>query len=174
MSTQIKLILPLLDEDITKDDFTEKSGFVNGYIYNKNQPSLLSHLFLLYDAENRTYDKALTFEKLRKLKSLYSWKSMRIGGHSYILFTVNIISPKTKKLLKGIPSFEKDDVTKSLSFWNLKEDDVNCVLLGINPLLRIDNTSVPEEDYSFPDITTESGYKESLATRMQSGFFSVK
>lgn len=166
MSTQIKLILPLLDESITKDDFDKEAGFINGYIYDKNQPNLLSHIFLLYDGENRTYKKAITYEKLRKLKSLYSCRNVRIGGRSCVLFTITVIDSKLKKLLKGIPSFEKDDVVKSLKFWDLNEDDVNCILLGIDPLLRIDNTSVPEEDYSFPDITTESGYKESLLTEM--------
>ena len=68
-----------------------------------------------------------------------------------------------KNLLKGIPSFEKDDIEKTLKFWNLEEPDVNRILLGENPLLSIDNSSVPEEDYSYPDLTTESGYKESLA-----------
>lgn len=166
MSTQIKLILPLLDESITKDDFSKEAGFIDGYTYDKNQPSLLSHIFLLYDGESRTYKKAITYEKLRKLKSLYSCRNVRIGGRSCVLFTITVIDSKLKKLLKGIPSFEKDDVVKSLKFWDLNEDDVNCILLGIDPLLRIDNTSVPEEDYSFPDITTESGYKESLLTEM--------
>jgi hypothetical protein len=70
---------------------------------------------------------------------------------------------KTKKLLQGIPSLEYDDVIKTLRFWNLEDDDVNRILLGIDPSLDIDDTSVPEEDYSIPDITTEHGYKESLA-----------
>ncbi len=68
-----------------------------------------------------------------------------------------------KSLLKGIPSFDRADVEKTLKFWNLEESDVNRILLGENPLLGIDTSSVPEEDYSYPDLTTESGYKESLA-----------
>lgn len=164
MSTQLKLIIPLLDENITKDDFTKATGFVGGYTYNKNIPSLLSHIFLLYESHNGTYENAKVIEKLSKLKSLYSRKTIRIGGKFYILYTLCLVGPTLKKLLQGIPSFKEEDIKKTLKFWNMEEDDVNRILLGIDPLLRIDNTSVPEEDYSIPDITTESGYKESLAT----------
>lgn len=171
MSTQIKLIIPLLDENITKNDFSKESGFVNAYVYNKNKPDLLSHLFLLYDGENRTYEKAKIIEKFSKLKSLYSQKAMWIGGHYYLLYTLTLIGKKMRDLLQGIPSFEEEDVVKTLKFWNLEENDVNRILLGIDPSLSTDDTSVPEEDYSIPDITTESGYKESLAMNTQSGFF---
>lgn len=173
MSTQIKLIIPLLEEDLTKEDFTQESGFVGAYIYDKNEPSLLSHIFLMYDSENRDYKKAKTIEKLNKLKSLYARRLIRVNGHFYVLYTLSMIGKKLKDLLKGIPSFEEADITKTLGFWDLKEDDVNRILLGIDPLLRIDNTSVPEEDYLIPDITTESGYKESLAIRNDDQAFSL-
>ena len=101
--------------------------------------------------------------KIQSMKSLYGWKTIKINGHYYTLYILSLIGSKMKKLLKGIPSFERADVEKTLKFWNLEETDVNRILLGIDPLLAIDNTSVPEEDYSIPDITTESGYKESLA-----------
>lgn len=153
MSTQIKLILPLLDENLSKEDFTEEHGFVNAYTYDKNRPNLLSHLFLLYKSGERTYPHALTIEKLNNLKCLYSWKTIRIGGVYYILFILILTTPKLKSLLQGIPSFTMEDITKTLKFWDLKEDDVNRILFGENPLLRADNTSVPEEDYSLPDIT---------------------
>ena len=173
MSKQIKLIIPLLNESLTKDDFTPEAGFVGAYTYNKNQPQLLRHLFLLYQSEDRNYRKAVTINKLNNLKSLYSWKTVRIGGKFYLLYTLALADVKTKKLLQGIPSLEYDDVIKTLRFWNLEDDDVNRILLGIDPSLDIDDTSVPEEDYSIPDITTEHGYKESLAMNTQSGFFLV-
>ena len=163
MSTQIKLIIPLLNEDFSKDDFTEESGFVDAYINNTNKPDLLNHLFLLYKAEDRTYKGSVLMSKIQSMSSLYSWKTIKIGGHYYTLYTISLIGSKLKNLLKGIPSFERSDVEKTLKFWNLDESDVNRILLGENPLLSIDTKSVPEEDYSYPDLTTESGYKESLA-----------
>lgn len=163
MSTQVKLIIPLIDENFSKDDFTSQAGFVNGYINNINHPDLLNHLFLLYRAEDRTYEGAVVMFKIQQMKSLYSWKTIKIQGHYYTLYTISLIGSKMKSLLKGIPSFDRADVEKTLKFWNLEESDVNRILLGENPLLGIDTSSVPEEDYSYPDLTTESGYKESLA-----------
>lgn len=159
----MKLIIPLLDDSLTKEDFSKSAGFIEGYTYNKNNPNLLSHVFLLYKRDRDTYENAKTIEKLNNLKSLYKWKTIRVGGKFYILYTISLVGPTLKKLLQGIPSFNEEDIKKTLKFWNMEEDDVNRILLGINPLLVIDNTSVPEEDYSIPDITTEFGYKESLA-----------
>lgn len=164
MSTQLKLIIPLLNESLTKEDFTKQTGFVNAYTYNKNEPWLLNHIFLLYESHNGTYENAKVIEKLNKLKSLYKWRTVKIGGKFYILYTICLVGPTLKKLLLGTPSFNEENIKKTLKFWNLEDDDVNRILLGMNPLLSIDNTSVPEEDYSIPDITTESGYKESLVT----------
>ena len=158
----MKLIIPLLDDSLTKEDFSKSAGFIGGYTYNKNNPSLLNHVFLLYKNNRDTYENAKTIEKLNNLKSLYKWKTIRVGGNFYILYTISLVGPTLKKLLQGIPSFKEEDIKKTLKFWNMEEDDVNRILLGIDPLLAIDNTSVPEEDYSIPDITTESGYKESL------------
>ena len=163
MSTQVKLIIPLINEDFSKEDFTDECGFVNAYINNINNPDQLNHLFLLYKAEDRTYKGAVVMSKIQKMKSLYSWKTIKINGHFYTLYTIYLIGGKMKNLLKGIPSFDRSDIEKTLKFWNLEESDINRILLGENPLLGIDKDSVPEEDYSYPDLTTERGYKESLA-----------
>lgn len=174
MSTQIKLIIPLLNEDFSKDDFTDEAGFIGAYINNNNMPSLLNHLFLLYKAEDRTYKGAVLMSKIQSMSSLYNWKTIKINGHYYTLYILSLIGSKMKNLLKGIPSFERADVEKTLKFWNLEETDVNRILLGEDPLLSIDNSSVPEEDYSYPDLTTESGYKESLAIENNSQAFYIK
>ena len=163
MSTKIKLIIPLIDENFSKDDFTEESGFVDAYINNINKPDLLTHLFLLYKAENRTYKGAVLMNKIQSMKSLYSWETIKINGHFYTLYTISLIGSKLKNLLKGIPSFRREDIEKTLKFWNLEQTDVNRILFGETPLLNKDENSVPEEDYSYPDLTKTSGYKESLA-----------
>lgn len=168
MSTQVKLIIPLINEDFSKEDFTDEVGFVGAYINNKNIPNLLTHLFLLYKAEDRTYKGALLMSKIQSMNSLYGWKTIKIKGHYYTLYIISLTGSKLKNLLKGIPSFERTDIEKTLKFWNLEQTDVNRILLGENPLLCIDTTFVPEEDYSYPDLTTEYGYEESLAIKSDS------
>lgn len=163
MSTHIKLIIPLLNESFSKEDFTKEAGFVDAYLYNKNTPHLLNHLFLLYKAEDRTYLGSVVMSKIQSMKSLYSWKTIKIGGHYYTLYIISLIGNKMKNLIKGIPSFEQTDIEKTLKFWNLEDFEVNKIMLGIDSLLETDKKSVPEEDYSYPDLTTESGYKEALA-----------
>ena len=48
MSTQIKCILPLIDERLTRNDISKESGFVNAYLYDQNRPSLEQCCFLLF------------------------------------------------------------------------------------------------------------------------------
>lgn len=173
MSTQIKLILPLI-EGLSKEDFDTSSGFVNAYIYDKNRPHLTSNLFLLYETKNRDYKKAKVMDKLQHLPSLYMWETIKINGEFYTLYSISLVGSKMKKLLNGIPSYDKNDIKSTLSFWGLNEEDVNKILFGEDPLLCTDFTSVPEEDYTIPDITTSYGYKESLAINKDSQAFFVK
>ena len=86
MSTQIKCILPLIDERLTKNDISKESGFVNAYLYDQNRPSLEQCCFLLYDNSVRSKQQMLTWTKLRQLKLLRSIKVIYVNKKSYTVY----------------------------------------------------------------------------------------
>ena len=165
MSTHLKLILPHI-EGLDKSDFNPSTGFVNGYTYNKNHPEIYSHIFLLYDGENISYDNAKVFSKFQTLKNIYSINTVKIGGKMYRLYTFSLIGKKMANLLRGVPSFESEDKIKTFNFWGFEDSDINKLFLGEDPLLCADKTSVPEEDYRLSDPLKTSTYEESLATKI--------
>ena len=65
MSTQIKLIIPLLDPNLTKEDLSEEAGFVDGYLYDINRPSLCDNVFLMYKANTNNIAAVHREDKLK-------------------------------------------------------------------------------------------------------------
>ena len=58
MSTQMKLIVPLLDDNITADTISEEAGFIDAYTWNKNEPYIDNCIFLMFSVirrQNNTY-----------------------------------------------------------------------------------------------------------------------
>lgn len=156
MSLQAKMILPFLDNDITKEDVSSDSGFVNMYMYNKNNPELDEHVFLLYEGTNLTEKNADVFSRFNDMKGLYSFKNVRINDHSYRLYTFSLTSPMLKLLFnKGIPPMHLEDRVKILKFWNVSDEEINKCVLG-NRAINVDKTSVPEYDYAESIFTDDA------------------
>ena len=67
MSLQMKLIIPLLDKSLTKEDISPEAGFVDAYNYDINRPALENCVFLMYDAYTRTPESNRRYGKFEKL-----------------------------------------------------------------------------------------------------------
>lgn len=147
MSTQMKLIIPLLDPNIKLSDITKKAGFINGYTYNKNKPYLDNHIFLMYDAyESNPY----TWERETRFsnsKNLYGKEYIRANSKDYVLYSFVITNADIKQLLKGLRHKKSESFARICSFWNGKDPQVNKYLCDLLPGLSCSGESVPEEDY---------------------------
>lgn len=148
MSTQIKLIIPLLNKNIKKTHLTERAGFVNAYTWDKNRPFLDNHIFLLYDDSIRTEDSSKRFYEFSKMDSLYDMKYIYINNHMYVLYIFNIIDSDIKYFLKGLRHKKDSTFARILQFWG--GDDIS-ILKYLNKTLTAyccTGESVPEEDFT--------------------------
>lgn len=82
-----KLVIPLLDDNITLDDISFESGFVNAYTDDINRPYMDNHIFLLYDSSFNTIESLNRYLKFRELETIHSSRYIMINKKHYILYS---------------------------------------------------------------------------------------
>ena len=148
MSTQMKLIVPLLDNCITKEDLTPESGFVDAYVFDKNRPYIEDCIFLMYDISKPTKETGKHEHRFHNCTNLHSIKVVNIGGKPYKIFAFKMIGKDVKDLYKGFKPKDYNNVVHILSFWRGYDEDVNKAMLINKPeRLSCDWKTIPEYDY---------------------------
>lgn len=147
MSTQMKLIIPLLDPNITKDDLSEEAGFVDAYCYDINRPSLIDNIFLMYKADTNNKKAVLREEKFNNSKYIRSKKFIKVNDVDYIIYAFTIINNDIRMLKRGLPLSTIKNYSKILSFWEGKDENVNKAMLWTSEPYSVQTEQVPEADY---------------------------
>lgn len=154
MSDLIKLIVPLIDDSLTMEDFSEDTGFIDGYIENINHPSLTNHTFLLYDGQLDTIAKLERDAKMRHIPSLYSRTIVHISGIPYMLYTFCNMKKGIERIREGMVPYKEDEFMRIQKFWKLKDDFVNSFIINRARPFEHEGFVLPEEDY-VPEIGDE-------------------
>lgn len=152
MSIHNKLILSLVNENLTLEDISPKTGFSGVYTMDINRPYLTNHIFLLYKFV-ATKESRKTRKKLDGFTNLYSRRTISVNNTLYHLyaFTINIAIKRIKD--NGHMLLGKNEKTQVCKFWNLIDKDINEYLFG-NHLIgsKFQDTMVPEEDFYPKDL----------------------
>ena len=151
LSRMFKLIIPFLDESLTKEDISPEAGFVGAYNKDKNRPYIENCIFLMYDNSVLTKQAHLTKLKLDKLKTLYNKKTMLIDNKSYDLYAIKIIDIHNNTInnfLSGIRATNRNCFPVLVKFYGAEDGYMNAYFCG-SPSewswSTCDNI-VPEED----------------------------
>lgn len=147
MSTQMKLIIPLLDPSITKDDLSEEAGFVDAYLYDINRPSLDDNVFLMYKAYTDDKKAVAREEKFKESPYVRSKTFIHINDVCYIIYTFNILTKDIRFLKKGLPVSTIKNNSRIISFWEGKDDAVNKAILWTSEPYSVQTQTIPEADY---------------------------
>lgn len=151
MSTSLKFIIPLLDNNLTLDDISDKAGFVGVYTQDINRPYLDHHIFLVYVVGIATQESKNRFEKFKSLKTISNTKCVNIKGYTYIVYTFPIINKAIDHIINGALMLSKDDKLRIICFWQLKDRDINDFMISSFYLIgEFKDAVLPEEDYSEP------------------------
>lgn len=144
-----KYVIPLLDDNLTKDDLKLSTGFINAYTEDINRPWHNNNVFLLYKVEN-TYDAIKTTGKLFKLDTLKTWYPLKIDKQHYRMFVFQKCnSIYINKIIEKGLSFRSNEVLLSYcNFWNgqIDKNDLSKLLY-----VKLDNFKsiryvTPEQD----------------------------
>ena len=148
MSIQMKLIIPLLDENIKKEDLTKESGFVDVYVYDKNRPYIENCIFLMYDLSIKTTRAGNREHRFANCKNIHDIHVDFIDGKPYKIFAFCIVDKDIKALYNGFKPKQQKNVVRILSFWRGYDNDVNNIMLTNKPeRINRDWKTIPEYDY---------------------------
>lgn len=148
MSTQIKLIIPLLDPNITKDDISPEAGFYNAYIYDINKPSLVDNIFLVYKLGVNDKKARAREERFKESKYIKSTRYAKIDGEWYIVYVFVILNKDINFIKQALPTSSVKNTFRILSFWKGSDNAVNNAVLYPSEPYSIQTEHLPEEDYT--------------------------
>ena len=86
MNAAYKLIIPLLDKNLTLEDISPEAGFIDVFSEDINKPYLDNHIFLLYDLTNTSAKAYSRNKKLESSKKLYDKYIITISGNEFIVY----------------------------------------------------------------------------------------
>ena len=144
MSNLAKVILPLIDNNISLEDIAEDTGFVGIYMEDINRPYLDDHIFLMYNWNDVMSTKV--FYKFKNMSSFYGYRIIYLKGVPYIVYTFTSNS-LINRLKKGVAILRDVNKLRILQFWQFKDA---WVALNVTRGTVIDDSPrdiLPEEDY---------------------------
>lgn len=150
MSNIEKVIIPLINDDISIEDISESNGFIGIYFEDINKPYLDNHIFLLYNWSN---NKSVTvFYKYKKLSSFYGYRIIYLKNIPYIvyIFTSNMLINRIKK---GTGILRDINKVRILQFWQFKDAWITLNVMRGTIISDPLNSILPEEDF-MPDEET--------------------
>lgn len=154
MNNALKLIIPLMNENFKLDDFKSENGFVEAYLEDINRPSLVNHIFLLYDGVLSTSKMMERDERFRSFGSLYSRKTIYISGNPYLIYTFVTLSKDILDIKEGRIPYKNELLKKIMHFWTIEDDFMFEIACDRNTRFEVEGLIVPEEDY-IPEPTDE-------------------
>lgn len=148
MTLQMKLIIPLLDKSLTKEDISPEAGFFGAYNADINKPYYDNCIFLMYTTDMSNTQARLTEYKLRKLESIAHRYLVYINKICYRVYAFSIVNTDIKHLLQGMRHFKTDSYLRFVQFWGITDGLVNHYLTCPNVHIEHEVVSIPEEDYN--------------------------
>lgn len=142
-----KLIIPLLDDNITLDDISKESGFVNAYTDDINKPFYDNHIFLLYKSID-TKESLNRFQKFNQLDTIHNKRYITIDREHYIVYTFVKTNKDINNILNCGQCFNPKNSIEINNFWKLMDNDLfqRCFHPRYEYSKEIKNI-LPEEDY---------------------------
>lgn len=141
MSKFAKVVMPLIMNDIKLDDFSEKSGFVDIYTYDPDNPGDYRSIYFVVNDDVRN---ALSIDRARRFIKSPSFKGSyvkRCNNIPYKVYKLNM-APSVNKMKNGVISPTYDERARILQFWGITSD--------IGRLLIHNSSLSVETDYAMP------------------------
>lgn len=147
MSTMYKMIIPLLSDEFSNEDFSDNAGFCGIYSEDINRPYERNCIFLLYEFSKATVESYNRFVKFDKLPEIKNKRVVKIDNNLYWLYTIHILDSEVKRIQNGLGASNYKTSLKIAKFWNFKEGDINYMLSNKENVYNYAPSIVPEEDY---------------------------
>ena len=113
-------IVPLIDDNITWQDLTVESGFVNAFTSDINRPYLEDKVFLLYDSSVNTKESLERYLKFEHLDTIYNKRYITINKHHYTVYCFSNLTYKKEisNLQQNGKVYDAKAKGEIAMFWN--------------------------------------------------------
>lgn len=141
MSRFAEVVMPLIVKNLKLDDFSEKSGFIDVYTSDPDNPGDYRSIYFVVNDDVRnalSIDRARRFIKSASLKGVYT---KRCNNIPYMVYKFSM-TPSTYKMKDGVISPTLEERTRILQFWGLTSD--------IGRLLLCNSALSIKTDYTMP------------------------
>lgn len=149
MNKVSKLIVPLLDDTLTREDLLPDSGFVDAYTEDINRPYLEDMVFLMY--KSKAPKALLRFIKFKKLDTIHSTRYITINKEHYTVYAFNKVKNKKdiNNLISGKDISSTNNKLRIYNFWQKSEiESLIDRIFGIHYRFSDSIREIlPEEDY---------------------------
>ena len=155
MSRLEKLLIPLVDKNITPMDLTNACGFIDSYTSDPDNPSGDKLLYLVYDAKLRNdyvTKRVSHFESAKTLKRRY----IKIVDNKPLMVYVFWIKPDIKLSDKGFITLTSSQKVSVLQFWGFPDELVK-LLIDDSTVAGVYIHDMPLADY-YPEFYVEEGF----------------
>ena len=111
-----KLIIPFIEGNLKKIDFTDVSGFVGCYTEDPDKPSAMKEFYLVYDDRKHneyTIERCIRFDTFKSLKRVYIKYINSIPYRVYSFF----VNKKASKFYDNVVYLEPKEKLDIIKFW---------------------------------------------------------
>lgn len=155
MSKLEKLIIPLVDSNITPIDLSGACGFIDSYTSDPDNPTGEKLIYLVYDDKIRNdyvTQRAGRFESAKTLKRKY----IKLVDNKPYMIYVFWLKPDIKVSEKGIITLTSSQKVSVLQFWGFPDELVK-LLIEDSSIAGEYTHEMPLADY-YPEFYVEKGF----------------
>lgn len=145
MSLFEKIIIPLIDDDLSYGDILPQSGFVDSYTADPDKPCGENAIYLTYNDSIRTDMTKRCASRLGDIKSVrYRYVKMvnKVPTMVYKLY----VKPEVKHLFSGHIELTPEQMVRIFDFWGYNSDVAIYLCSNKQKVLNVEH-NMPLEDY---------------------------
>lgn len=145
MSMFEKIVIPLIDEDLSLGDVYPQSGFIDSYTEDPDRPCGENVIYLTYDDSKRTEETkrcALRLENLSSFRNRY----VKIIHNKPVMVYKMYVKSELKSLFSGNIQLTPEQIVRIFDFWGYNSDVALYICSNKHKSLTVKN-EMPLEDY---------------------------
>ena len=145
MSMFEKIVIPLIDDNLTFADVNSQCGFLDSYTEDLDKPCGDNAIYLTYDDSIRTDMSMKCASRLEKLTTIRN-RYVKIIDNKPVMVYKMYVKSELKKLFTGDIELEPEQYVRIFDFWGYDSDVAKYICSNKRKSLCV-KRSMPLEDY---------------------------
>jgi len=146
MSKLAKILIPLIADKTTKNDYTEDAGFIDLYTFDMDKYKNYKGIYLMFKSNISTDASKTRSINLSRQPGIISVHTKIINGNPFIIYSF-AKSELVKKITdSNICTLDSNSLKTILKFWGIDDKFVDYILSNCGCLTYNREKIIPETD----------------------------